>query len=303
MRFPKPWFFALLLSCWAPLAGQRVAQVPFELSDNLIFFQLHVNGSRALNFMFDSGAGVTVVNRKAAEGLGLTYAGTSQIGTSGRKIRSDSSPDNTLRIEEAFLEGIPLEVIGLDHLANYLRRPVDGIIGFDLFERYVIAIDADRQVLGIYASMDGVDTSGYTLVPSYRIDNNKIGIETSLGSLEGGELSYIMTLDTANPDALFLFPNALVADGIALKKGRKVVRGFSADTTITKNLRGKIRSVSFAGGEWKNVRTVLPTDPVTLASSSGGESFGLIGQELLLEFNMIYDYRNNRIYFQQREKG
>ena len=64
-----------------------------------------------------------------------------------------------------------------------------------------------------------------------------------------------------------------------------------------------MEGVSFGGKVWKNVRTVLPTDPLTQSTFSGGESYGLVGQELLLDFNMIYDYRNNRIYFQKRKKG
>jgi hypothetical protein len=303
MRFFIPLKFIAVFIWGTSLGAQQIARVPFELTDNLLFIKVSINGSRPMNFMFDSGAGITVLNHSAADGLDLNYSGRSQIGTSGQKVESKSSPKNTLQIGTASLEQVPLEVIGLDHLSDYFKVPVDGIIGYDLFANYVILIDADRQSMTFYGSMDGVDTRGWAALPSYRIDNNKIAIETSLRTDEGEYVNYPMTLDTANPDALYLFPKAISEGRIAVKKRRKRVYGFSADTTVTENHRGTIRAVRLAGKEWRNVPTVIPTDPITLASFSGAQSYGLLGQELLLEFNMIYDYRNNRIYLKERKKN
>lgn len=285
------------------LSGQPIDQVAFELADNIIFFQVSINGSRQLNFMFDSGAGITVLNKSVTPELDLTYNGGSQIGTSGRTIRSETSPENSLSIGKVTMEKVPLEIIGLDHLSTYFKVPVDGIIGYDLFEKYILKIDADRKTMAFYDSMDSVDTEDWKEVMAYKVDNNKIGIETFLLTPEGDYAGYIMALDTANPDEIHLFPNALAERGIALKKGSKKVKGFSADTTITENLRGKIKGVKLAGKEWRNVRTVIPTDAVTVKAFSDNQSFGLIGQGLMLDFNMIYDYQNNRVYFQERKNG
>ncbi len=303
MKWFNPLKYILLFLWGVSLSGQPIDQVAFELADNIIFFQVSINGSRQLNFMFDSGAGITVLNKSVTPELDLTYSGGSQIGTSGRTIRSETSPENSLSIGKVTMEKVPLEIIGLDHLSTYFKVPVDGIIGYDLFEKYILKIDADRKTMAFYDSMDSVDTEDWKEVMAYKVDNNKIGIETFLLTPEGDYAGYVMALDTANPDEIHLFPNALEERGIALKKGSKKVKGFSADTTITENLRGKIKGVKLAGKEWRNVRTVIPTDAVTVKAFSDNQSFGLIGQGLMLDFNMIYDYQNNRVYFQERKNG
>ncbi len=299
----KRYTYFLFLIWGTTVTGQPLGQVPFELADNIIFIHLDINGSRPLNFMFDSGAGITVLNKSVAPELDLTYTGESNIGTSGKTIRSQTSGENTLNIGKFTLKKVSLEVIELDHLSGYFKIPVDGIIGYDLFEKHILKIDADRKIMAFYDSLDSTDIKDWKEVVSHKVDNNKIGIETFLLSPEGDYAGYIMALDTASPDEIHLFPNAMAEPGIALKKGRKEVKGFSADTTITENLRGKIKGVRLAGKEWRNVRTVIPTDPVSVKAFSNNQSFGLIGQELLLEFNMIYDYEHNRIYFQDRKQG
>jgi hypothetical protein len=295
--------YIVLLLWGVSLSGQPIEEVPFELADNIIFIQVNINGSRHLNFMFDSGAGITVLNKSVTAELDLSYNGGSQIGTSGKTIRSETSPENTLSIGKVTLNKVPLEIIGLDHLSSYFKIPVDGIIGYDLFEKYILKIDADHKTMAFYDSIVSLATVAWKEVVAHKVDNNKIGVETFLLTPEGAFEGYIMALDTASPDEIHLFPNALADRRIALKQGRKKVKGFSADTTITENLRGKIKGVKLAGKEWRNVRTVIPTDPVSVKAFSDNQSFGLIGQELLLEFNMIYDYRNNRVYFQERKSG
>lgn len=178
--------------------------------------------------------------------------------------------------------------------------PVDGIIGYDLFYNYVLLFDVDRSNLVLYQSDNLPDLSQWRREKLFRVDNNKIAIKTSFRSNDSGYVDYLMTIDTGNPDQVHLFPQAVKEGKIDLKKKNRVARGFSADTTMTENLTGKIREVAFATRRWKGVKTVIPTDPVTNQAFAAKESYGLIGQELLLDFNVIYDYQKNNIYFKSR---
>lgn len=251
--------------------------------------------------MFDSGAGTTVLNTSAAEALNLVYSGESRIGTGGGDVISKSSSGNTLQIGKLTLPEITLEVMPLDHLSTYFKTPLEGIIGYDLFRRFVLMIDVDNRLMSFYNSIKAVDTTSWKQVKLHRIDNNKIAVEISMPDSQGSYNRHMVIVDTGNPDEIHLFPNAVEAGNIALKIRKKKVRGFSVDSTITENLRGSIREVQFAGQKWRNVKTVIPTDSITRLAFSDNESYGLIGQELLLDFNMICDYRKNHFYFQKRQ--
>ncbi len=291
-------FLAVILCI--PSTAQKMAEVPFSLYENVIFFKATLNGSHELNFMFDSGAGITAVNSSVASQLDLTYTGESVIGTSGRKLKAKTSSGNSLQIGRVLLEDLPLEVLNFDHLSKYFNTPVDGIIGYDLFAQYITGIRTDRKVLEFYKSLDGVDLSNWQVIEMRKVDNNKVAISTGLKTRNGAYKDYLMTLDTGAPDQVHLFPKILEDPDLDLKITSKRVRGFSADTTITENLRGKLKGVSLAGKSWKNVQAIIPLDPVTKKAFGSNESHGFIGQELLLDFNMIYDYNNSRFYLQER---
>ena len=293
------YFIGILLlgnSIWA----QKIGETSFELIDNVIFIKGSINGSGSLNFMFDSGAGTTILNSSAAAALNLEYSGESRIGTSGGVLISKSAPGNPVEIGKVTLPQITLEVIPLDHLSGYFKIAVDAIIGYDLFERLILWVDADKKTISIYESTQTIDLTKWQEIPLHRVDNRKAGVEISFLSPGGGDTKNIVVVDTGNPDEIHLFPNAIEVDNIALTIRKKKVRGFSADSTITENQRGTIKEIRFAGQKWRNVKTVLPTDSLSRAAFSDNESYGLIGQGLLLDFNMIYDYPGNHFYFQKR---
>jgi hypothetical protein len=52
--------------------NRGVATIPFELRENRIYVPVKINGSAALNFILDSGAGESVINASRAGALGLS---------------------------------------------------------------------------------------------------------------------------------------------------------------------------------------------------------------------------------------
>ena len=50
-------------------SGHSALNVPIELSNNLIVLQVRVNRSKPLNFIFDTGAGISVIDPQSARAL------------------------------------------------------------------------------------------------------------------------------------------------------------------------------------------------------------------------------------------
>ena len=88
--------------------------------------------------------------------------------------------------------------------------------------------------------------------------------------------------------------NDLVSD-----KNLKRVQGFGADSTITNNLRYKAKEVQIGSKKWKRVPLVLEVDPINTNQERLGD--GLIGQGLLLDFNIIYDLKGGYVYLEASE--
>ena len=55
--------------------------------------------------------------------------------------------------------------------------------------------------------------------------------------------------------------------------------------------------MSIAGKSFKNLWTVVMIDPVSVKAFSKEATYGLLGQGILLSFEIIYDLPNNTAYF------
>ena len=89
MRFLRPVFLILLFFGHLFNSNGRaqnipVDTIPFVLNFDHIIIQLSLNGSEPLNFLFDSGAGGTLITKDTADSLGFNASSNRRnIGVSG----------------------------------------------------------------------------------------------------------------------------------------------------------------------------------------------------------------------------
>ncbi|MFO0985479.1 MAG: retropepsin-like aspartic protease [Planctomycetota bacterium] len=110
-----------------------------------------VNGEDLAPFLFDTGAGVTVIDRAAADRLELPALGKVWIGGGGastplsRLRRADTLSLGPLTIERPFFTEMDLAPF-----QAAVGAPIAGICGYDLLARAVIAIDLAAPSVAIH---------------------------------------------------------------------------------------------------------------------------------------------------------
>ncbi len=131
------------------LSGADIT-IPFEFYGNVIWFPARVNGSAPMHFLFDSAAGATCLNRSVLARLNLTPVQESDRMNAG----SGDKPTRIALVDGVRVEfgGVTLDlprapVIALDEVAESYGAAVDGIVGYELMERYVVRIDYDARTL------------------------------------------------------------------------------------------------------------------------------------------------------------
>lgn len=112
---------------------------------------------------------------------------------------------------------------------------------------------------------------------------------------------YLLKVDSGYNNHVTFTGQAVQRYGMLRQKNYKKARGFSADTTITTNLSAKIPRIELAGKTWKRERAIFPVDPLSLAATEKSEDEGIIGNGLLMEFNLLFDYAGKKMYFQPRQ--
>jgi len=133
---------------WAGAGEAACApEYPFEFHDGLIWLKVHARESdRPLNFLLDSGAGVSTVNLPTAEKLGLkrgsrvTVRGVGATMTGRWPTFLSGTPDS-IPLPEKFLS------VDLSELSRACQCRVDGLLGVDFFGAHTVRIDfAARKI-------------------------------------------------------------------------------------------------------------------------------------------------------------
>ena len=64
-------FLLLLIPSSFAKSSKVIAEIPFEFYNNYIFLKVKVNDKKVYNFIFDTGAGIHVVDKAVAQQLNL----------------------------------------------------------------------------------------------------------------------------------------------------------------------------------------------------------------------------------------
>jgi membrane-associated protease RseP (regulator of RpoE activity) len=184
----------------APRSGDTVA---FQLKNSILFVEATVNGKGPFSFIFDTGAGMTVLKPETAQKLGLIEKADppadappkkrlrpgSLMGEGARLMEVESiaaGKAGATRVQVAVMSvpqaDVPLNVLGISY---------DGILGYTFISRFVTTIDYKAKTIKLVPSdylpeVLGVPAaaSGATLGFSYRTipDDlaNEIGVEGGL---------------------------------------------------------------------------------------------------------------------------
>jgi hypothetical protein len=290
------------LLSFSVFAQNLIDKVPIKLIDRLIFIEIKLNNSEPLNFMFDTGAGITVIDTETANKLELATSKEFKIGTAGKTLNSKISENNDLFIGQNFrLDSISLALMDLSHLSNYFKIKIDGIIGIDLLNKAVIETNIDSMQFLLF-STENYNFNGIAEpLELIGLESNHIGLPIEIitkGSKKS--ISLIIKIDTAAANYLTLHNHTVTEYNLVdEKKKYKKKSGFGADSTITNNLEGKISSVEFAGEKWRNIPVIFEVDE--LNNSSDRKANGLIGQKMLLDFNITYNLKSGYIYLENRK--
>ena len=306
---PKPYSPAglnliLLLILLAPhslLAQEPLFSTPFSFHDNRVFLEASVNGVNG-HFILDTG-GHHALNYDFAQRAGVTLEKTIEVyGAGEEQQRGYTTESFDFKIDGEFVEQArrPL-AIDLSMIRDSLKLLyLDGIIGSELFKKYVVEINYADTVLNLYSFRQApFPENAITVQFSYY----KERMPVVLGEINGKTGRFL--IDTGDRSELTLFrPYAdKLRYGENEKPGRLKLTGYGVGGEIIgrelllkqMKLIARPYDVTF-----KNVFARIPNH-VTGSYAPRVEA-GSIGNGLLKTFDkVIVNYQQKRIYLFLKE--
>jgi len=275
MRLSVCTLFAILL---LPLAAQSkvLGEIPFEFHDGLIWLKVGVAGkSEPLNFLLDSGSGVSAMDLQTACCLRLKL-GQQQT------VQGVSGPALGYRVHDlqAVSGGIdlPTSVLAIDlrTISECCQQHVDGILGADFFRDRVVQIDFTAGRVRLLENRD-VNLANCDVLP-IKMCNDAVCIPVRVA---GNPVQW-MRLDTGCDSAL-----EWVVGEPRTRPHEKASVGLSHSS------RPWIRATVQIGSQHMAIRASIHEKQLFT-----GEA-GLLGNGLLSKFCMTIDEPGNRVIFEK----
>lgn len=276
--------------------------MPFELINNLIVLPVRINDSDTLKFVLDTGAGRTIITELGVDqSFNIQYTGEIDLRGLGSKGSIPALISNGNKI---FLEGIEgdnhsvvLLLEGVFNLSSFMGTQVNGLIGYDVFENFIVEIDYQRKRLFFhdpdafqekYSNLANDDD--WVELP-VDIQDNKLYINTDIIQSDSSKINTRFIVDSGASHTLFLYP------------------GSSKDVIIPPNTIDSYLGSGLAGeiyGSIGRARNLILNDIVlddVVVSYPNSEDIqqaldldnrnGSIGADILRRFRVIFNYSDS----------
>lgn len=270
------------------LGGVGETSLPFRLIDNRVYADVGLDGKGPFLFLFDTGA-TDSITTALAQSLGLKTEGRAEehgAGEGASQVGFAKVPEIAIadaRIRDQVFEVSP------DELQNVEALDDQGIIGFEIFRRFVMRIDYARRLITLIDPAHFDAASAGTPI-HFSFEGNVIEIA---GDFEGVAGRFI--IDTGSRADIVLNKPFAKQNELSAKhpKGVDVIAGWG--------IGGPARAYAMRGAHL-GIGPVQVRNVVTFLSSqskgvfSGSDFSGEIGGGILKRFVVTFDYEHQTMY-------
>ncbi len=272
--------FIALLSAAAAAAGFAV---PFHMIDNRAFVDTYVNGKGPYAFVVDTGS-VSLITPEVAAAAGVASVDAGLSGGVGEKREPKRHAVlDRLAFGDVSLTHFGVSVASLREIRDAIGfTRFDGIIGSDVLKRHRTRID------GIGANVIQLSDAAPegTALP-FRVVDNEIVVAGSVNGIAGDFI-----VDTGDRSTLTLFGPFVETHGLGNAKGVIAVTGWGIGGPV----RARVTRADFAAGPLVGRNVVIRQSLQRAGAFTDPRFAGSIGNGLLKNFALTFDYEARRIY-------
>ncbi|HEY6307700.1 MAG TPA: aspartyl protease family protein [Candidatus Angelobacter sp.] len=268
------------------------ATIAFEPYENLVYVPVRVNGSRTLQFVIDTGAYYSVLNESTAREIGLQPGPGEQasVGSGEGGAKLWHAKDISFELGTSTIPSPDVVVLSLQDIERISGRTIDGVLGADLFRRYVVEIDYTARRIRLFDPQTYV-YDGHGKAISLTISG--VPLAQASVTLPGRKpVEGLFLIDTGSHSALGL--NTPFVEKNSLLDGVKALS--SSDVGIGgewPKLIGRVQSLEF--GDFAIDQPVTDFSQAKSGARSNAMFSGIIGGAILRRFTVIFDYSRHQM--------
>jgi hypothetical protein len=286
--------------------GRKRVEIPIQIQNNLVVVPVVLNDVLPLKFIVDTGVRTAILTQKAfSDILQLPYNRKYSIsGPGGNKLIDAYVTSNvSIALPGVTGKGHALLVLEEDYLElrNFLGTDVHGILGYELFSRFIVRIDYSRKVMTLTLPEKFRPGKKFQELPML-VEDTKPFVLTSLNLSPSNAMTAKLLMDTGASHGLMLEPSS---------DERIVVPQNTVSTVIGRGLGGvitgkigRIESLKLGHYTLNNVLVNFPDPNSYLDTLKSTLTFrhGTIGGEILSRFTVIFNYSQGKLYLKKNKE-
>ncbi|MEQ6121290.1 aspartyl protease family protein [Reichenbachiella sp. MALMAid0571] len=282
------------------MAQSPLTSVPFELYGDHVFVKIKVNNSRDLDFIFDTGDGLTVLNIETAKELNMVSGADTKKTSAEGEISGKLLKHQSIEINNIELRDIEIYETSLRHLEISIGRKIDGIIGYDMLENYVVSMNFNQMSFDLFDSK-GYEYKGTGRTLPIKLTSYIPHISANVVLANGETITGEFFVDTGAKATVDFNTPYVTKHGMIDKIGDSYIYLVSGlGKKEYEHHQGKAKSLTFSGFGFENV-------PVGLSHAEHGiqnhkKVTGILGSGLLRKFNVTYNYPKHEMYWEKNDR-
>jgi hypothetical protein len=272
-------------------AGKDSVTLPFKLINNHIYFDVSINGSAPLTFLFDTGA-TNFMQAGVARVLGITAEGKLPGGGVGEKLESTG----LAKVKSTSIGGfaLPDQVFGVDDGGAWVAIEgvkSAGIVGYEFARRSVVTIDYEGHTITFTKPAAFHPPAGVAAVP-FAFSNHIPMISAQIDEASGSFM-----VDTGSRAAVMVMG--------PFEQSHRLVEKYHATTlsTIGYGVGGPARAKLARAGQLTIGSVTIPAPVIEFITNKSGvgadtHTAGNIGGDILKRFTVTLDYEHQQLWLQ-----
>jgi len=293
---------ALGTSLTQPGYQNRPVTLPVDITSyGGIILQTRINDAQPMSFWLDSGASFRfVIGSNKAKSLGLKLRGhVSGSGGAGPNTYAVSQTSGlTIGLPHLTFADQSAAVIDLGLVEEQFGRPVDGLVGLDLFLKYVVEIDYAAKQLTLYDPQLFVYSGAGDSV-SLTLHDGHLFVPAKIGAPGRGELAGQFVVDSGGCMMTAVLTTPFAQQNNLPGPNQKTI----LDRSIA-GLGGETRLLVGRATHFKIGNSTLPSPLIYISQDKAGalassQFEGIIGTEILRRFKVIFDYSRHRLILER----
>lgn len=264
----------------------------FQVANSMVIIPVGINGKLVLPFILDTSVEfTTLTNKSLGDEMGFNYLRKMVLAQSPEGlIHGYSANELYYELPGGVFTGDNHSMMVLDYdflgLSTLAQSSVYGLIGRDIFSRFVVDINMDKQLLTLHEPKSFTPPAGYEAVP-LKIEDGKVKLAITTVFENWEKQTTYFSVKTGAPHTVFIDSDQNIYNVPPRKVETVLGKGNTGDVY---GAVGRVREIVIGKSRFENALASFTKDQIN------GMDRSSVGMGLLSRFNMIVDFQGGTIY-------